>query len=188
MLELTTDDRSTFATIVRTTQSCLLERAWRLERSETRAWDLVQDTFERALRHFDKFQPGTNARAWLFSIMSNLFIDGCRRRAREKLTDPSALNDLPAPSPEPPHSWESIESEHVQAAMVRLPSPFQNVLDLHFTRRRSYAQIAECLGIPSSTVGTRLNRARTKMKTLLAPCTSDGVASRFAAAAPAVSG
>jgi RNA polymerase sigma-70 factor, ECF subfamily len=177
MCDVTRDEEFTFERIVEATQRCLFERACRLEHSETRAWDLVQDTFERALRHFHKFQPGTNARAWLLSIMANLFIDGCRRRTRERLSDLSTLNDLPAPIPETPPSWENIESDQVQAAMARLAPPFQNVLDLHFTRRRSYAEIAEHLGIPSSTVGTRLNRARKKMRTLLGPPITDHVGS-----------
>ena len=158
-----------FEEVVRATQCCLLKRACRLEHSEARAWDLVQDTFERALRHFHKFQPGTDARAWMLTIMSNLFTDRCRQRARERLSDPSVLNHLSAPEPQTPSLWETLEPEDVYGAVARLAPPFRTVLNLHFTCGRSYAEISESLGIPSSTVGTRLNRARTKMKTLLLP-------------------
>ena len=167
MLIVPTDATCSFDNIVRTTQRFLLERACRLEHSEPRAWDLVQDTFERALRHFHKFQAGTNARAWLLSIMSHLFIDRCRKRSRERFSDPSTLDELPSPEPETPARWENIDPDEVHAALVRLPPPFQTVLDLHVACRRSYAEIAEDLGIPCSTVGTRLNRARKKMRTLL---------------------
>lgn len=156
-----------FDEIVRATQRCLWKRAWRLEHCETRAWDLVQDTFERAMRHFHNFQSGSNARAWLMNIMFNLFIDRCRRRKRERFLDPSSMDDFPSPDADTPSLWENIESDQLHAALIRLAPPFQAVLDLHFTCRRSYAEIAEQLGIPSSTVGTRLNRARKKMRTLL---------------------
>jgi RNA polymerase sigma-70 factor (ECF subfamily) len=156
-----------FQTIARETQPFLLRRANSLERSETRAWDLVQDTYERGLAHFGQFQPGTNPRAWLLSIMTNLFIDRCRHRTREWLSDPSALSDVPAPRSETLPLWRSFELEDVQAAATHLAPHFQAVLDLHLTRRCSYAQIAEHLGIPCSTVGTRLNRARRMLRALL---------------------
>jgi RNA polymerase sigma-70 factor (ECF subfamily) len=159
--------RDDFERLVRDTESCLFERACRLERSEPRARDLVQDTYERAFRHFDRFIAGTNSRAWLLRIMSHLFIDGYRRRRREELTDPETLSALPMPGPEPPCPWENIDLGEVRSALLRLAPPFQSVLDLHIAYRCSYAEISAELGIPASTVGTRLNRARKKMRALL---------------------
>jgi RNA polymerase sigma-70 factor (ECF subfamily) len=159
--------RDDFERLVRDTESCLFERACRLERSEPRARDLVQDTYERAFRHFDRFVAGTNSRAWLLRIMSHLFIDGYRRRRREELTDPETLSALPMPAPEPPCPWENIDLGEVRSALLRLAPPFQSVLDLHIACRCSYAEISAELGIPASTVGTRLNRARKKMRALL---------------------
>jgi RNA polymerase sigma-70 factor (ECF subfamily) len=159
--------RDDFEHLVRDTESCLFERACRLERSEPRARDLVQDTYERAFRHFGRFVAGTNARAWLLRIMSHLFIDGYRRRRREELTDPDTMSGFPTPPPEPPCPWENIDIGEVRSALLRLAPPFQSVLDLHIASRCSYAEISAELGIPASTVGTRLNRARKKMRALL---------------------
>ena len=156
-----------FRSIALEAQPYLLRRASRLERSHARAWDLVQDTFERALSHFHQFRPGTNPRAWLLSIMTNLFIDRCRLRSRELLSEPSTFSELPTPKPETPALWRSFELDDITVALRRLPPPFQTVLDLHLTRRCSYAEIARHLGIPCNTVGTRLNRARKMMRALL---------------------
>ena len=60
-------------------EGVLFARAMRLARSHSDAWDLVQDTYERALRGQASFQPGTNLRFWLMIIMYNLFFDRCRK-------------------------------------------------------------------------------------------------------------
>src|SRR5689334_17776613 len=69
-------------------EALLYARAIRLLRSPSDAWDLVQDTFEHALRGYSRFQPGTNLRVWLMTIMHHLFIDRCRRSAREPSASP----------------------------------------------------------------------------------------------------
>jgi RNA polymerase sigma-70 factor (ECF subfamily) len=105
---------------------------------------------------------------WLFTIMFNLFIDRCRRRTHELSLDPLASSDLPAPEPEETQPWEEISAERLRAALERLDPPFRDVVDLHWTARCSYQEISERLGIPLGTVGTRLLRARQKLRTLLA--------------------
>src|SRR4029077_19226472 len=69
--------------LVPTFESALYARAMRLVRSRSDAWDLVQDTYERALRGRATFQAGTNLRLWMMTIMYNLFLDRCRKQARE---------------------------------------------------------------------------------------------------------
>lgn len=145
----------------------LLQRARCLERSEAQAWDLLQDTLERALQHLCRLKPDSNVRVWLFSIMFHLFVDRYRRRVRERLLDPGRLEGVAAPEPEPVVLWKAFGTEEIQSSLARLPEPFREVLDLHVNQRRSYDEIAEGLGIPASTVGTRLNRARHKMRALL---------------------
>jgi RNA polymerase sigma-70 factor (ECF subfamily) len=145
----------------------LFVRALRFERSPVDAWDLVQDTLERGLRHFGQFRPGTNVRVWLFTIMFHIFIDRCRRRTHEQLMEPVQAEELPAPDPEPTTAWEGINDLQLRAALDRLESPFREIVELHCESRCSYKEISERLRIPLGTVGTRLLRARRKLRSLL---------------------
>jgi RNA polymerase sigma-70 factor (ECF subfamily) len=104
---------------------------------------------------------------WLFTIMFHLFIDRCRRRSHELLLEPGVAEEVPAPDPEPPPAWEGINESHVRAALDRLESPFREIVELHCQGRCSYREISERLQIPLGTVGTRLLRARRKLKSLL---------------------
>ena len=149
-------------------ENVLYARALRLVRSPQDAWDLVQDTFEHALRGYARFQPGTNLRVWLMTIMHHLFIDRCRRKAREPNAASIEDHEIPSPEPTPPSPWEAITDEQIAAALEGLESPFREVYQLRLIDRCSYDEIAERLTIPRSTVGTRLLRARQKLqKTLL---------------------
>jgi RNA polymerase sigma-70 factor (ECF subfamily) len=148
-------------------ESVLYARALRLLRSPQDAWDLVQDTFEHALRGYARFQPGTNLRVWLMTIMHHLFIDRCRRKAREPNAACIEDHEIPSPEPTPQHPWEAITDEQIASALEDLESPFREVYQLRLFDRCSYDEIAERLTIPRSTVGTRLMRARQKLKKTL---------------------
>ena len=158
------------AALVREHESALRATALRLCRDSAEASDLVQDTFERALRSRDKLRPGSNLRAWLLTILRHLFIDRCRRSSREprselklELLDTGAA--IPEPEAEP--SWAVITEAQLRAAVDRLSEEFRSVYLLHAIEGRSYAEISARLGIPGATVGTRLIRARRKLKILL---------------------
>ncbi len=156
-----------FRTYVLPLERTLYTRALGLERTPQDACDLVQDTFERALRCFDQFRPGTNVKQWLFRIMFNLFVDRYRRRMHEMPLELADAHELPAPEPEPAPTWHAYEVEDVQQALGGLEPPFRQVLELHFNEHRSYKEISGRLGIPAATVGTRLLRARCKLRNLL---------------------
>jgi RNA polymerase sigma-70 factor (ECF subfamily) len=158
-----------FERLVMPLEKVLFARAMGLERSAHDALDLVQDTLERALRNFYQFQTGTNVKLWLFRIMYNLFVDRYRRRSHELGHEAIDLHDLAAPEPEAPADWEGIDAREVLSALGQLEPRFRAVLELHFTEKRSYRDISQQLGIPTGTVGTRLLRARQKIRTLLAP-------------------
>jgi RNA polymerase sigma-70 factor, ECF subfamily len=150
-------------------ETLLYSRAIRLVHTPQDAWDLVQDTFEHALRGYARFQPGTNLRVWLMTIMHHLFIDRCRRQAREPNAAPIDDDEIANPEPNVPLPWETITDEQIAAALADLESPFREVYELRLFGNCSYDEIAERLTIPRSTVGTRLLRARQKLKrTLLA--------------------
>src|SRR3954465_12294934 len=145
----------------------LFALAMRLARTQSDAWDLVQDTYERALRGRASFQPGTNLRLWLMTIMYNLFLDRCRKQTREPRVIAIDEGDIPNPDADLPEPWESITSEQVHAAVADLEGPFREVYELRLISNCSYDEIADKLTIPRSTVGTRLLRARQKLKSRL---------------------
>jgi RNA polymerase sigma-70 factor (ECF subfamily) len=145
--------------------------AMRLTGNRSRAEDLVQDTFVRALRFSDKFDPGTNLRAWLYRIMFNLFINHCRRerRGREIREGPEQADMLermvpaahlaPCAKPEE-YYFEKLFSDEVVEALDTLPQDFKLVVLLADINGFSYKQISDILGIPVGTVMSRLHRGR----------------------------
>jgi RNA polymerase sigma-70 factor (ECF subfamily) len=133
--------------------------------------DLVQETFVRAYRFFDKFTPGTNCKAWLFRIMRNLFINSFRKRARE----PQRVNfdDVePILQARPPAEvaamdlgnldrvFEQLVEDDVKAALDQLPDEFRMVTVLSDIEGFTYREIAEIMQCPIGTVRSRLSRAR----------------------------
>jgi RNA polymerase sigma-70 factor (ECF subfamily) len=145
----------------------LTGRARSLERSEAAADDLVQDTIERALLHCEKFVMGTSLYSWLMQIMRNLFID--RYRARPRLASVEELDWHPVsvPEPEPVLPWQLVSFGEALEALDRLEEPLRSTFVLACLSGWSYRRVAERLGVPVATVGTRLLRARGHLRTVL---------------------
>ncbi|MDX1933313.1 MAG: sigma-70 family RNA polymerase sigma factor [Capsulimonadales bacterium] len=136
------------------------------------AEDLVQDTYMRAFQFFDQFQGGTNARAWLFRILTNLYINAYRRRNREpervsydELEDFYLYNRLSdastsgGPSPEE-IVVQQVQIEAIREAISRLPEEYRDAVILADLNEFSYQEISEILDIPIGTVRSRLSRGR----------------------------
>lgn len=142
--------------------------ALRLCGNHADAHDLVQDTFERALR-MAPAQPPENPGGWLATLMRNVFVDHCRRRSRQPRLVAIAVEDHDPPEPEPEvePAWASLTRAQVEAALSRLGRRFRRIGELRYLAGASYEEIAAHLGIPISTVGTRLGRARQKMRAML---------------------
>ena len=137
-----------------------------------RAPDLTQETYLRAWRYFDSFEPGTNCRAWLFRILHNVWADQYRRPEFE---DPAAEHLA-----EPSYDWEEEfldeeMSEELEAALGRLPEVYRWAVLLADVAEFSYREIAEVLGCPVGTVMSRVNRGRRTLARLLRP---EGVSER----------
>lgn len=139
-------------------------RALQLAKHSDVAADLVQETYLRAFRTFANFTPGTNAKAWLLTILYSQFVSSYRRQSREP--DAIALDDaesLPsvgagdATSSLDPKLWAS---EEVYAALASLPEEFRVVLLMADVDDFSYEQVASALNCPVGTVRSRLSRAR----------------------------
>jgi RNA polymerase sigma-70 factor (ECF subfamily) len=165
--------------IVRAHSVELFSLAMRLCRDEAEARDLVQDTLERALRHFDRVQPA-NPIAWMSSILGNAFIDRCRSRAAgprmEHMEDAEIevpQSDRSAGDSEGESLSTRISAEQLRAAIDRLEPEFRSVYLRHAIESRSYQEIAAELGIPLNTVGTRLARARRKLRAILTTLASE---------------
>lgn len=132
------------------------------------AADLVQDTLERALVRFATFAPGTCGRSWLVAILHNAFIDQRRRAQRRGIAVVIDEDTLPASASRADEPvWAAFDLRDVIAAIDSLDDGFRDVYRMHAIERRSYEEIAAALGIPKTTVGTRLLRARQKLRALL---------------------
>lgn len=125
--------------------------------------DLVQDTLERALRRFVLFRPG-DLRAWLFTIMHNLYIS--QTRAAQPLVDDAeaVLAELSAPEAAP----DRVALADLDHCLQQLPAPQREVLLLVALEELSYEDTARVIGVPIGTVMSRLSRARTRLRALLA--------------------
>jgi RNA polymerase sigma-70 factor, ECF subfamily len=155
-----------FAQAVREHESLLMGIARRLCGNDADAADLVHDTYERALRAWDRYSDRGNLRSWMVAIMNNLFIDRCRKNRRTPKTE--ALDDVEVAAPEPtaPPAWASVTHQQIDAALATIGAEFRKVYELH-ALGRSYEEIAAELKIAKATVGTRLIRARKKLRDAL---------------------
>lgn len=153
--------------VLREAEPFLRSLAFRMCRNEQDARDLVQDTFEHALRA-DRVQLA-NARAYLSVILKHLFIDGCRKVARRPAVVPFDDHDheLAAPEHEPLPAWSRASVADVRAALEELGPDFRRVYEMHVFEHRSYDEIAQALGIQRLTVGSRLTRARQRLRAIL---------------------
>jgi RNA polymerase sigma-70 factor, ECF subfamily len=148
--------------------STLFSRALSLTRDLDDAWDLVQDTMERALTHIPACLPPEKMGSWLLTILRNLFIDSVRSvRFRAARLRDEGLAELPHPEAEEPAVWQRFELPDVRTCLARLPAGLARAYALYAFDGLSYEQIAKQLNISKATVGTRLFRARLRLRELL---------------------
>jgi RNA polymerase sigma-70 factor (ECF subfamily) len=143
--------------------------ALRMTGDEDDADDLVQETFLKAFRFFDKFEKGTNCKAWLFRILKNSFINDYRKQAKEP--DKVDYEDIQ-------NFYETIKSDEIEfnhyehdaftnllddeisKAIKELPEDFRTVIILSDIEGFTYEEIADFVDVPVGTVRSRLHRAR----------------------------
>lgn len=135
-----------------------------LTRNAAAADDLVQDAVVKAWGNFDKFQPGTNLRAWLFTILRNTYYSLYRKRRRE-VEDPDGkmagrLSEKPA------HDGHLAMADF-RVAFAKLSDEQREVLILIGAEGFSYEQAAEMCGVAVGTVKSRTNRARKRLAELM---------------------
>ena len=151
----------------------LYRAALRLTHNRAEAEDLVQETWLRAIRHFDQFDPGSNCRAWLLTILRNAFLNRLRREGREILESDVAADGSGATRLEEASVAHSSPEENflqtvlhgdVDRALKTLPLPFRLVVTLADLEGLTYKEIAQVLDCPIGTVMSRLSRARQLMR------------------------
>ena len=142
--------------------------ARRLSGSREEAEDLVQDTYARAFRAWQQYQPGTNLRAWLLRILTNLNIDRGRRSQRSPDTQPLEEGDyflynklessLPDENPDEERVIQRLSQNSVVESLAEVPHDFRDTIVLVDIGEFSYADAAQILDIPVGTVMSRLHR------------------------------
>jgi len=159
--------------------------ARRLAGSREEAEDLVQQTYERAFRSWKQFTPGTNLRAWLLRILTNLNIDRGRRQQRSPQTTPLDTEagdyflynkleaQVPEENPDEERVLERLSQDSIVDALAEVPHDFRDVIVLVDIGDFSYQDAANILGIPIGTVMSRLHRGRRILKRELADSVSE---------------
>src|SRR5689334_2871670 len=142
----------------------LYATALRLTRSPSDAEDLVQDTYLKAFRAARQFQPGTNLKAWLFTILQNTFRNQRRDRGREPVdVDSETVERAPvradAPDPEQRLLAQTLDAD-LRDALDALPPAFREAVWLRDVEDLPYADIAQVLAVPIGTVMSRISRGR----------------------------
>lgn len=144
-----------------------------LTRDQAEAEDLVQETYVRAIRALSSLQAGSNLKAWLFTILRNLWLNQVKRRRFGPqfvgFDDCHEIADaIGQPSKDAHDIYVSkMEMTRVQSAIQKLPLEFREVIVLREYEELSYREIANVLECPAGTVMSRLARARTKLHTML---------------------
>jgi len=160
--------RRQFEAIALPFTQALYNTALRLTSDPEDAADIVQETYLRAYRTFDNFRPGTNAKAWLFTILYSVFINR-RKKARREVgpLPPEELEEryrlfveAPAGEPGDVEAWGARWPREIEAALRALPEAFRAAVLLVDVQELSYEEAAGVLGCPVGTVQSRLFRGR----------------------------
>jgi len=171
-VDLTVDERRRFQEDALPLLDSLYAGALRMTRNPADAEDLVQETMLRAYRAFDRFEAGTNLKAWLFRILTNAYINVYRKKQREpqkvsseEVEDFDLYQELKNHDPEFTKSPEtivldSIVDSDIIEALDELPEQFRLAVVLSDIEDFSYAEMAEIMEVPLGTVMSRLHRGR----------------------------
>jgi RNA polymerase sigma-70 factor (ECF subfamily) len=156
----------------------LYKTALRMTRSVEETEDLLQETYLKAFHHYERFEEGTNLKAWLFRIMKNTYINWYRKRRLQPIQlefdelqegfEAQVPDDRRSevPNPEAQIMAQQVDSE-VRDSLLALPHDYKMAVLLVDLQGMSYQETADLLGIPVGTVMSRLYRGRKKMERAL---------------------
>ena len=169
-------ERDGFAREAMAHMQALYGAAVYMTRNSHEAEDLVQETYLKAHRFWDRYQPGTNCKAWLFRIMTNTFINRNRKKTRSFALLDEVDTDEAAPALYEGSSFYStpekaylgrLMPDEVKAAIEALPESFRVPVVLADLQDFSYKEIAEITDCPVGTVMSRLHRGRKRLQEVL---------------------
>ena len=173
-------DRARFTELTMEYMSPLYTAALRMTRNPADAEDLVQETFLKAYRAFDRFEEGTNLKAWLYKILTNTYINSYRSAKRrpekadvEDVEDLymfrrlSELQGLETGRSAEDEVLEHITDDEVKQAIESLPDTFRMAVLLADVEGFSYKEIAEITDVPIGTVMSRIHRGRKALQKAL---------------------
>lgn len=169
MLDSSTADCAAvpFDTLVAEHLPRLRARASRMCRRRHDADDLVQDALVRALRARGQVRSAEHARGWLLTIVTSTFLDGLRRK-KVRPQEVALAIEPPAPAaPADDEPWADLTVDDVRAAVEALPDDVRETYRRFALDGEDYVTIAAAQGIPKATVGTRIRRARQRLRALL---------------------
>ena len=145
--------------------------ALRMAKNASEAQDLVQDAYLRAFRFFDRFEKGTNFKAWLFKILKNVYINKYRKESRRpqmvEISSAEGLNELQGSTTPEDEIFNKLLDDDVTSAMDALPEDFRLAIMLADLDGLSYKDVAEILECPIGTVMSRLHRGRKLLRNSL---------------------
>lgn len=159
-------ERRAFDRLIGEHLPALRARAAQLCRRDHDPEDVIQDALVRAFRARGQLQDPARARGWLLTIVTNTFLDAVRRRRVRpgevalEFEPAAAVAEVGAP-------WAALDLDDVSAAVAALPDDVRDTYRMFALEGRDYVAIAAALGVPKSTVGTRILRARKKLRELL---------------------
>ncbi len=162
------DGRRWFDSVTVAHLPMLRARAAQLCRGHGDPDDIVQDALMRAFLARHQMKDPARARGWLLTIVTNTFLDSLRRR-RARPGEVALDSDPPEPEPErePPAVWAELDLDDVRIAVSYLPDDVRDTYRMFALDGRDYTHIAHALGVPKATVGTRILRARKRLRQLL---------------------
>ncbi len=147
-------------------QTTLYAFAVRLTKDENDAQDLLQETAYKAYKYRNMYQPRTNLRAWLMTIMRNTFINGYRQKKRRQVLNDGTSNDflIDAGTPTVRNAGESAVTAEEITRLIDLLEDWVKVPFLMYLQGYKYDEIAQKMGIPLGTVKSRIFFARKKLQ------------------------
>lgn len=170
--------KAEFERIALPQRSYLYKVASYLTKKRARAEDLVQETYLRAFRYFDKFEPGSNCKAWLLSILRHIFVNRYRHMKRQpEMVDCGCLDEVSGFAVEQEEKMERGDPEYlllwnfmheeVEDALNELPSDYREAVNLVDINELSYEEAAKVMECPIGTLRSRVFRGRRMLETAL---------------------
>jgi RNA polymerase sigma-70 factor, ECF subfamily len=130
--------------------------------------DLIQDTLERAWRKRALWRPGSDLRAWLFTVRHNVYVNGVRAARPVESLDDELMSSRAEAMPGTASAESGVVLSELRAALTGLSDDYRQVILLVGLEQMSYAEAASVLGVPIGTVMSRLSRGREQLRQLLA--------------------